>query len=116
MSESWRVRLTERAELDFVEIVQWTAENFGRRQAEHYAESLALAIEALTAGPDVLGAKARDDLGVGIRTLHIARHGRKARHFVVFRVADDHAVDVLRFLHDGMDLIRHLPADDDPLA
>ncbi len=48
---------------------------------------MAIAIEALEKGPDVLGAKARDDIQPGIRTLHVARQARAGRHFVVFRVA-----------------------------
>lgn len=51
----------------------------------------------------------------GIRTLHAARNGHKARHFVVFRVAEGQILEVLRLLHDSMDLARHLPrAEDQP--
>lgn len=109
MSRSWRVRLTDQAEQDLINIARWTAENFGARQAEHYVEIISLAIEALADGPETLGSKARDELAPGVRTLHAARHGHKARHFVVFRVAEDHGLEVLRLLHDSMDLARHLP-------
>lgn len=110
MSRSWRVRLAQQAEFDLFEISKWTAENFGARQAEYYGEIVSLAIEALNDGPEILGSKARDEIGQGIRTLHVARHGRKGRHFVVFRVSDEGVLDVLRLLHDSMDLARHLPA------
>jgi toxin ParE1/3/4 len=113
MSRTWRVRLTDQAELDLLDISRWTSENFGARQAEHYVETIMLAIEALTDGPETLGTIARDELAPGVRTLHIARQGRKARHFVVFRVADDQVLEVLRLLHDSMDLARHLPAAND---
>ncbi len=96
-----------------LDISRWTSENFGARQAEQYVETILLAIEALTDGPETLGTKARDELAPGVRTLHIARHGRKARHFVVFRVADDHVLEVLRLLHESMDLARHMPAAND---
>ena len=56
-----------------------------------------------------LGAKARDEIAPGVCTLHVARHGRKGRHFVVFRVAEGKIVEVLRLLHDSMDLARHVP-------
>jgi toxin ParE1/3/4 len=46
-----------------------------------------------------------------LRTLHIGRRGRRARHLILFRVVPDGAVEVLRFLHDAMDLPRYLPAD-----
>lgn len=113
MSRAWRVRLTDQAELDLLAISRWTAANFGPRQAEHYVETILLTIEALVDGPETLGTKARDELAPGIRTLHAARLGRKARHFAVFRVADDQVLEVLRLLHDSMDLARHLPPDQD---
>ena len=113
MSVVWNVRLAAQAELDFFEIITWTIENFGERQAETYAETLTLAIEALHDGPEQLGAKARDDIGPSIRTLHVARQGRSGRHFVVFSEAKDRYIDVLRLLHDSMDLARHIPPVND---
>jgi plasmid stabilization system protein ParE len=39
----------------------------------------------------------------------VARQGWRGRHFIMFR-ADDacHCIDVLRVLHDSMDLTRHI--------
>ena len=108
MSTLWEVRLASKAEQDFFEIVQWSAVNFGQQQAVAYAETLSLAISALAEGPEVLGAKRRDEIGNGILTLHVARQGRKGRHFVVFRVGGASTIDVLRLLHDSMDLVRHV--------
>jgi toxin ParE1/3/4 len=115
MSLVWRVRLAEQAERDLLGITLWTFENFGAQQAENYAQTLSLAIEALHDGPEVLGATVRDDLGLGVRTLHVARQGRNARHFVVFRTATEpeQTIEVLRLLHDSMDLARHLPSAND---
>ena len=112
MKPAWTVRLGRQAEQDYVEILQWTTKTFGEGQASAYAETMARAIEALEDGPDVLGARARDDSQPGIRTLHVARQGRAGRHFVVFRVAGSD-IDVLRLLRDSMDLPRHLPAAND---
>ena len=84
MSLALKVRLAAQAESDFSEIMTWALENFGERQAQTYAETLTLAIEALHDGPEPLGVKARDDIGPGISTLHVARQGRSGRHFVVF--------------------------------
>lgn len=113
MSVVWKVRLAAQAELDFSEIITWTLEKFGERQAETDAEMLTLAIEALHNGPEQLGAKARDDIGSGIRSLHVARQGRSGRHFVVFSEAKNQCIDVLRLLHDSMDLARHSPPAND---
>lgn len=114
MKQVGTVRLGRQAEQDYIEILQWTTKTFGKGQASTYAETIALAIEALEGGADILGSKARDDIEPGIRTLHVARQGRAGRHFVVFRAAGSN-IDVLRLLHDSMDLPRHLPAANDHL-
>lgn len=107
MSSVWQVRLAHQVELDLLDIAAWTAEHFDRRQAEHYCETVTRAIEALIDGPEILGSKAREDIGPGIRVLHVARNGRKGRHFLVFKAAQGQYIDVLRLLHDSMDLARH---------
>ena len=107
----WTVRLTSAAEADFAQILRWTAGQFGSRQARVYARTLSLAIEALSQGPEVLGASPRDDITPGLRSLHVARGGRKGRHIVIFRglpEAEAAVIEVLRVLHDAMDLPRHL--------
>lgn len=112
MNQIWTVRLGHQAEQDYVEILRWTAKTFGEGQAHTYAETISLAIEALEGGPDILDVREREDIQPGIRTLHVARQGRAGRHFVVFRAAGSN-IDVLRLLHDSMDLPRHLPAAND---
>lgn len=112
MSRKWQVRLGRQAERDFIEILRWTTQTFGESQARTHAETISLAIEALGRGPDVVGAKVRDDIQPGIRSLHVARQGRAGRHLVVFRAARS-KIDVLRLLHESMDLPRHLQAAND---
>ena len=106
----WRIRLTMTAETDFQSILRWTSEHFGVRQANTYADTLTEAIEALAEeGPDLAGSRKRDDIGKGLRVLHVARGGRKGRHFLLYRVqsqAKPPAINVLRLLHDSMDLPR----------
>jgi toxin ParE1/3/4 len=109
--EYWRVRLASAAEADFDQILQWTAERFGKDQADVYAETLLAALDALKEGPAVAGAKARDDLSKGVLALHAARSGRKARHIILFRAETSPGkgtIQVLRILHDAMDLPRHI--------
>ena len=111
-ARGWTVRLTAAAESDFEEILRWTVEQFGEAQARIYSEMVSAALDDLTAGPIVVGAKKRDDILKGLFTLHVARKGRKGRHFVMFRVGratGHHVIDILRILHDAMDLQRHLP-------
>lgn len=108
MSIIWTVRLGHQAEQDYREALQWTARSFGKIQARTYAQTISLAIQALKDGPEITGSKKRDEIMQGILTLHVARLGRKGRHFVIFRVSRDRTIDVLRLLHDSMDMPRHL--------
>jgi toxin ParE1/3/4 len=105
----WRVRLSAAAELDFANIVKWTAENFGTRQSRLYRDTPLWAISELADGPDVAGSKARDEIMRDLRTLHVARHGRRGRHFLMYRVTPRRIIEIVRILHDRMDLQRYLP-------
>lgn len=116
MSGPWSIRLSHQAERDYADIVQWTTKTFGAGQAETYAQTISLAIQALMEGPDIPGSRMRDEIEPGIRTLHVARQGYRGRHFLVFRIARDRRIDVLRLLHDSMDLARHIPAANEASA
>lgn len=65
MSATWSVRWLDLARQDHADILRWTALHFGRRQAEIYTETIALALEALDTGPDIPGGVQRDDLAPG---------------------------------------------------
>jgi toxin ParE1/3/4 len=111
----WTVRLSASAAADFRQFLGWTAENLGTAQTGTYADTLSAALQALSAGPATTGVKARPEIAADIRTLHVTRQGRKGRHFVLFRaisVDGQNFIDVLRLLHDSMDLKRHSPADE----
>ena len=112
----WRVRLTTTAESDFRNILRWTAERFGHAQARVYSETLKRAIQALDHGPHVAGSRQRDSIAEGLMTLHVTRYGRKGRHFVLYRIgspSEPPTIDVLRLLHDSMDLVLHVGAAKD---
>jgi toxin ParE1/3/4 len=105
----WRVRLGAAAELDFANILRWTTENFGVEQGRVYRDTLIEAIAEVANGPDIAGSRTRNDIMAGLRMVHVARHGRRGRHFLLFRVAKASIIEVGRILHDQMDLPRHLP-------
>ena len=107
----WCVRLGSEAELDFANIIKWTTENFGARQSRIYRDTLVQALGELTDGPDV--ARARDEIIPGLRTLHVARHGRRGSHFLMYRLAPKSTIEIVRILHDRMDLQRHIPSGSD---
>jgi toxin ParE1/3/4 len=64
---------------------------------------------ALGHGPDVAGSKVRDETMPGLRTLHVARSGRRGSHFLMYRAAPMRTIEIVRILHDRMDLQRHVP-------
>jgi toxin ParE1/3/4 len=108
---AYSVRLTAAAEANFKNILHWTVEQFGQAQARSYAKTLSSALEILVDGPTLVGARTRDDIAIGLFTLHVARRDRRGRHFLLFRTAKNEGqsvIDVLRILHEAMDLARHV--------
>ena len=99
----WRTRLGAAAELDFANILKWTAENFGERQAGLYRDTLVQAIEELAADPYLVTSRTRDEILPGFRTLHVGRRGRRGRHLLLYRVVQGEVVEITRILHDSMD-------------
>jgi toxin ParE1/3/4 len=107
----WAVHLTTAARSDFRDIVRWTIERFGEEQARVYADILRSTLNDLRGGPSIIGVKRRDDIAKGLFTVHVTRNGQRGRHFVLFRIRPDQVGDtleILRLLHDAMDLQRHV--------
>lgn len=105
----WTVRLADQAAQDVEDILDWTLEQFGPFQLESYTEVINDALEALNEGPQLIDVRRRPELGDDVATLHVARHGRKGRHQLVFRVDETAClIEILRILHDSMDMARHL--------
>jgi toxin ParE1/3/4 len=107
MAGIWTVRLAAAAEQDFRSILDWTMQQFGAAQARRYGDTLVAAITALADGPSPLGWKLRDDVAPGLRILHVARQGRRGRHILLYRARGDGIIEIVRILHDAMDIERH---------
>ena len=106
---SWAVRLTDQAAQDVENILDWTLEQFGLRQLEIYTDAINDALEVLNDGPTSAGVRWHPELGEAVATLHVASQGRKGRHLLVFRVnVPVSVIEVLRILHDSIDLARDL--------
>ncbi len=115
MTGAWTVRLVAVSERDYEEVIRRSAQDFGPLQAGVYAQTLDLAIDALREkGPKTIGVREREEIGLGIFTLHAARSKRKASHFLVFRVLEIRTIEILRILHDRMDLARHISQAQEP--
>lgn len=105
----WTTILGGEAERDFVNILSWTTENFGVRQARAYAQLITAALDEIAEDPYSPRSRARgNDIGEGYRTLHVSRPGR---HLVLYRPRQEREVLVVRILHDSMEVSRHMPPE-----
>ncbi|MGE0719035.1 MAG: type II toxin-antitoxin system RelE/ParE family toxin [Alphaproteobacteria bacterium] len=111
---AWRVSLAALAEADLRLLVEWSVATFGSEQAERYRAAVVATAVELTGGPDLAGSRRREDLRPGLRSIHVARHGRRGRHLLMYRIAAPVHIEVLRILHDAMDLPRHVGPTVDP--
>jgi toxin ParE1/3/4 len=107
--EIWRPVLTAPAEQDLIGIIRWTAEQVGARQASAYRDLIIQSLLRLREGPEAPGARARPELGAELSTLSIARHGKPGRHFLLYRPQSGQVIEILRVLHQSMDIERHVP-------
>jgi toxin ParE1/3/4 len=107
----WTVRLSDTAENDYDEILRWTARRFGVAQAAAYGNLIAAVLARLERRPNIAAVHRRHEIGAGLHTLHV---GRRGRHIILFRISSELelAIDVLRILHETMDLARHVQQDE----
>ena len=117
------LRLTEPAEHDIAELLDWSRENFGMAARRRYEVLVAAALSDLAHDWQRLGSVKRDDLGAGWRLYHL-RHSRERartddgivqtpRHILVYRMANSDIVTILRVLHESMEPTRHLDVPSD---
>lgn len=102
-----RVIRSRRASRDIVEIVRFTKERWGVGQAAIYAALIEQALVAIAEDP--ARGRPRDDLLPGLLAVPIRRPGQPARHVVFYRVTAAGTAEVIRVLHDAMDVKQHLP-------
>lgn len=105
------IRISTQAQRDIEEVLAWTLREFGKRQYDQYRDLIRQALIDVARHPE--RTRCRPELDDHVRTFHIARRGRGARHFLLLRIGKDGVVEVGRLLYDGMDLRSHLPQDDD---
>ncbi len=100
------------AELDLLDILQYTLDNFGEQQYWIYRSLLKEAIDLITQDPRHIATRSRDELCPGAKTYHIEQPGIKASHFLLYRINEDKAqVELGRILHEKVDLKRDIPEE-----
>lgn len=109
-----KLLVAPRAQRDIDAALTESVARHGRNAARRYRQLIALAIEALHARPDRPAAHSADvgdlrlyALRVAARQLDASAPVRSPPHVVVFRF-NDQTVEIVRLLHESMDLPRHL--------
>ena len=100
-----RVFRSPLARRDIVDVLRYTRDRCGKEQAREYRDLIREALNAIAAEPQrgkVRGARP------GILSCHIKQPGRNARHILFYRVNAACALEIVRFLHDTMDVDQHL--------
>lgn len=115
-----RYRLSNAAQVDVIQILAWTHEQFGEAAQLRYQNLIVAALRDVATQPDRPGSITRPELGAGVRSWHLrlsrdhAAKGtelvRRPRHFLVYRPEPTTLV-VGRVLHDATELARHLEPD-----
>ncbi len=101
-----RVRLHPRAEDDIADVLAYTMERFGLQQYQRYEQIIEEALARPAQRPDVGRALSGR---VGLFLYSIGRRGQRASHQFLYRALADGRVEILRLLHDSMDVSRHIP-------
>ncbi|MCC6629988.1 MAG: type II toxin-antitoxin system RelE/ParE family toxin [Chloroflexi bacterium] len=106
---------------DINSILAWSEKEFGLEARLRYGHLIATAIDDVAEDPERLGSRPRPDLRTGVRTYHLISSRergremsgiiRQPRHVLVYRLRGATTLEILRVLHDAMDLDRHLPDD-----
>lgn len=116
---TYEIDLTPAARVDIVDALGWSLENFGESVRDGYNALIFATLDAIGSNPNLVGSHDRSDLAAGLRMVHL-RTGRdevspavrriaSPRHFVVYRQVDE-VVQVVRLLHDAMDIsARRIP-------
>lgn len=113
---TFQLDLGEDAEADIDDILEWSVMRFGEAVRDGYEALIQAAFVSIVRDPECPGSRDRQDLGHGIRTLHLrtcrnevsptARRIANPRHFVVYRQHGE-VIQVARLLHEAMDI--HTP-------
>jgi toxin ParE1/3/4 len=117
------LRIAREAASEIEQLLTHSAATFGPAARRRYEQLIAVALNEIRRDPMLPGSAARDDLRAGLRAFHLSHARAKARrggrtvlrprHFIIYRVPDEKAVDIIRVLHDAMDLSDHIAAVDD---
>lgn len=101
-----KYRISHDAQADIVDILRFTHNRFGDAARRRYQALIGAALEAVASDPQQVGSISREELGAGLRSIHLVycrsmpNVGKvvRPRHFVFYRVATDQVLEVVRVL------------------
>ncbi len=93
------IRIRPRARQDLKAIWRYTFERWGEAQADLYLQQLGTGIQSLREFPEI--GEPCDQIREGYRKLQVNRH-------LIFYRRSEERVEIVRVLHQAMDLGRHL--------
>jgi toxin ParE1/3/4 len=108
---------------DIESILIFADAQFGERARLRYEALLVRAIIDVADEPDRVGSSSRPEIATFVRSYHLYYYysrkrvtdktGRvkQPRHFLLYRARTDGTVEILRMLHDTIDLARHIPEE-----
>lgn len=110
------IRMSPQACIDIADTLRFTEVRLGRSIRNQYQNLLQETLLALAGQTKPVGSKMRDELYPGLRSLHLSYNaiqmtdGRviRPRHIVFYRTGTDQIVEILRVLHDAMEVAQHL--------
>ncbi|MBO1537186.1 type II toxin-antitoxin system RelE/ParE family toxin [Pseudomonas sp. OA65] len=114
-------RISNAARADIIDILKLSRMQFGDQARQRYQALILAALQAIAGTPYRIGNLERDELAPDLRSYHLiysrqqAKHPhgtvKSPRHIVFYRVVNDDVIEVVRLLHDAMEVQLHLPND-----
>ena len=94
--------LTKKAEIDFEDIIKYTTEEWGINQVSIYSHQLKKRLNAIVIFPDI----GRKHPQLSSDVYYIS----EGKHYIFYRQCDEE-IEILRFLHHQVDIIKHISED-----
>jgi len=114
-------RISAAARTDIVDILRLSQTQFGDQARQRYQALILAALHDIAGVPTRIGSHDCDEIAPGLRSYHLIYSRQQAknlqgtvknpRHIVFYRVANDDVIEVIRLLHDAMDVQLHLSQD-----
>ncbi len=114
-------RIPAPTQSDIVDILSHCQIQFGTTARQRYQDLILTALEDIANTPNRIGSSFRDEIAPGLKSFHLYHSRKRAatskglvqrpRHIIFYRLADDQVIEIVRLLHDALEVRLHLPQD-----